>query len=371
MKGEEKSVVLYYNDLATGGSSDKEYRIQIVKAGDGYNVLFQYGRRGGTLSDGTKTKEPVPLEEAERIYQGLIREKLGKGYIAPTASELQSGSASVAPKPLPKDVSRTPYVNEELVEIDEEMGEVHLLKDSRYVMQIKLDGHFRDAEKRADGSIISYNKLGEAKPFPPAVEQALAKIPLDTFFLRGELIGDLYIPVDMLFKNGVDLAGETYEKRFVELGLATDGTDIKPVQTWWTEKDKRAGIALCRKRRTEGVCFKLKSAKYQGKRSLHMKLKFLKSATCKILALAVKGHDNARLGLFDGKKWIEVCGASMIGKDKRIIKVGSLVEVSFLYATEGNRLYQPRIKELREDVAESDVTLARQLPKSSYKGATS
>jgi len=73
-----RSVVLYFRE----GTSDKIYQIQIVQATktSDYFVKFQYGRRGGTYQQGTKTPYPVDLYEAEQIYQKLLHEKLAKGY---------------------------------------------------------------------------------------------------------------------------------------------------------------------------------------------------------------------------------------------------------------------------------------------------
>lgn len=62
------------------GSSSKEYHVQMVKSGDKFLVNFQYGRIGNTLISGTKTPTPVSEEEAEKIYNKLLKEKMGKGY---------------------------------------------------------------------------------------------------------------------------------------------------------------------------------------------------------------------------------------------------------------------------------------------------
>ena len=71
-----KQVSLYFKE----GTSDKEYHIQLEKSGSNYVVNFQYGRVGNALNLGTKTATPVSLEEAEKIYSKLLKEKTGKGY---------------------------------------------------------------------------------------------------------------------------------------------------------------------------------------------------------------------------------------------------------------------------------------------------
>jgi predicted DNA-binding WGR domain protein len=62
------------------GTSDKEYHIQLNPEGSGYVVNFQFGRRGGPLNEGTKTPKPVSLDEADKIYEKLLKEKTKKGY---------------------------------------------------------------------------------------------------------------------------------------------------------------------------------------------------------------------------------------------------------------------------------------------------
>jgi bifunctional non-homologous end joining protein LigD len=347
-----KSTILYYSDMATGGSSDKEYRIQLESTEGGCLVNFQYGRRGGTLQAGTKTPSAVGYKQAEEIYDRLVREKMSKGYVG-----AEAGSTSKAPTAINKsDTSRrTPYPQEKLEEIDVEEAE-RLVKDPRYVLELKANGHFRQAEKLTDGSIISFNKKGEPKPFPPEVVEELAALPLKTFFFDGELVGSYYSIFQMLQKNGECLKALPYEDRHYaarEVIQPHEKQYVKIIAQWEGTREKQHSLALYKKNRVEGVAFKRKDAPYRaGDSGVHKKFKFVKTCTCRILALGTKGHDNASLGLLKGDEWVNVGGASMIGKDKRI-KVGSLVEVRFLYFT-GSRLYQPRIERLRLDQTEKD-----------------
>lgn len=355
---------LFYSDLALGGTSNKEYHLRVVKAGDNalcYFVNYQNGKIGDTLTGGTLTKQPVTLAEADKIFEKKLREKLSKGY------QPKDGSAPLAPTPIEKNLNghgRTQYPIEELNEINREQAE-RLVKDDHYLMQVKLDGHFAQIEKLPDGKMIRYNKKGEPKEFPLEIQNELAQLAVKSFFFVGELIGRGFYPVDMLKCNGVVLAPLGYEERFRTLckAIPVSSARVTPVATWYTTKEKQAGLASCFGNRCEGVCFKRKDAAYKSGKGLHFKFKFIKTCTCKVLEMNRKGHDNVVLGLFDGKKWREVGGASMIGKDRNI-QLGSLVEIQFLYATEADQLYQPRIKPkdpIRDDVDESQCTIARQL----------
>src|SRR3954454_9449178 len=70
-------ITLYYRE----GSSDKVYQAAIEPRGELFVVNFAFGRRGSTLSTGTKTSSPVDFDTAKKTYDKLIREKMAKGYI--------------------------------------------------------------------------------------------------------------------------------------------------------------------------------------------------------------------------------------------------------------------------------------------------
>ena len=69
------SINLYY----TSGSSDKEYRLQLISDLNTYSVSFQYGRRNNASNRGLKVSE-VDRRTAERAFKSLLRQKVGKGY---------------------------------------------------------------------------------------------------------------------------------------------------------------------------------------------------------------------------------------------------------------------------------------------------
>jgi predicted DNA-binding WGR domain protein len=60
--------------------SDKVYDLELVREADGtYSVNACYGRRGSTLNSAPKCQHTT-LDVADREYNKLIEEKLGKGY---------------------------------------------------------------------------------------------------------------------------------------------------------------------------------------------------------------------------------------------------------------------------------------------------
>ncbi|MGF6930073.1 hypothetical protein QFZ48_005573 [Chitinophaga sp. W2I13] len=73
-----RNVKLFFRE----GNSDKTYEIDLCEVGpEQYIVNFRYGKRFGTLKDGTKTISPVTLSAATTIFDGLEKEKRSKGYL--------------------------------------------------------------------------------------------------------------------------------------------------------------------------------------------------------------------------------------------------------------------------------------------------
>ena len=74
---EPQSTSLYYRV----GSSEKEYHIRLEAKGGGFVVNTAFGRRGSTLSTGTKTSAPVGYDQALHLFDRLVQEKRAKGYL--------------------------------------------------------------------------------------------------------------------------------------------------------------------------------------------------------------------------------------------------------------------------------------------------
>ncbi|MBL0740804.1 hypothetical protein [Chryseolinea lacunae] len=87
-----KQVKLFFQE----GTSDKAYEIDLCESGDGFLVNFRYGRRGGSLKEGTKTIFPVPYAEADKVFAALEQEKRNKGYAAAGEIQIVSGTVSKA-----------------------------------------------------------------------------------------------------------------------------------------------------------------------------------------------------------------------------------------------------------------------------------
>jgi predicted DNA-binding WGR domain protein len=63
------------------GTSDKVYEVDLCQvAPDRYMVNYRYGRRGKTLREGAETVTALPLDEAQKAFDRLVRSKVSKGY---------------------------------------------------------------------------------------------------------------------------------------------------------------------------------------------------------------------------------------------------------------------------------------------------
>src|SRR5512136_169851 len=117
------------------GSSDKEYHAAIEPKGEGYIVTFAYGRRGTTLTTGTKTTHPVSLAEATKVFDKLVASKLAKGYQYSSAS-----AGETKPYQQSGDEGRNSGIHCQLLNPIEECEVARLLADPQYCLQEKHDG---------------------------------------------------------------------------------------------------------------------------------------------------------------------------------------------------------------------------------------
>jgi len=140
-----KSISLFYRDPAQ--NSDKVYSAQIVDVdggGNAYRVEFQFGKRGAKLAGGTKTRQPVSLEEAEKIFARLVAEKTSKGYTEDSGGKPFDGDAARLADVLP-------HPRKTIVTLAEARG----WSAGEYLIQRKLDGCL--ARREVAGAVL----LGE------------------------------------------------------------------------------------------------------------------------------------------------------------------------------------------------------------------
>lgn len=344
------NITLYYRE----GNSDKVYQCAIEPAGDDrYSVAFAYGRRGGTLSTGSKTSSPVSYDEAKRVYEKLVREKMAKGY-TPGAD----GTPYVGTNSDKQPSGLLPQLLNAIEEADVE----RLLRDAAYCAQEKFDGR-RLLLRKLGALIEGINKKGLIVGLPEKVFQAFYLFPGDCV-LDGESIGDVFYVFDLLELNGVDLRGQTYHQRLtalMNLLASVQQRAIRYVNTAFTVVQKQRLLQQLKSGRKEGIVFKRLDAPYTPGRPSsggpQLKHKFCAMLSAVVAKLNTQRSVEIRLLGKDG--WV-TAGNVTIPPNHDIPRVGWVVEVRYLYAfPESGIVYQPVYLGKRTDVEPTECVVSQ------------
>ena len=360
-----KSIELFFQE----GSSDKVYHAQIVKDGDAYTVKCQWGRRGSSLQEGSKAVR-VPLAQAQKKFDSLVREKTGKGYQEITTTVQP---AAVAPPEGEGSGSKVTGkrarvgVKAQLAEaIDDEGALGKFLANDDIVAQQKLDGE--RVLVHVNEEMLVTNREGQKKSLDVSMFSGLSYLPHGTI-VDGELLGGQYWLFDVLQFAGDDIKSRGYLERFEildgEVEPALTG-DIRVLPVAVGKKAKQKLHDKLRAANAEGLIFKEREAPYTpGARSAAMrKFKFLKSADVVILENAGNAY---LMAVYDGKKLFEIgkvfagtTNASRKALDSALARGERPVcEVRYLYATDDHQLFQPVFVSPREDKAAKECLRAQ------------
>ncbi len=343
-----KTVTLYYTDER----SDKVYQASIDSDGSGYRVNFAYGKRNSTLTTGTKTTSPVALAAAEKIFTKLVNEKQAKGYTegaagTPYQSNVNKVAADVKPQ---------------LLNTIDERQAMSLVGDPAWMMQEKMDGR-RLILRKTGTAVEGINKLGVITSVSQPIVYA-ALCVLQDFTFDGEVIGNVYHAFDLLSFDGKDIRGVDAANRYRLLGLAgvafRNGGTIRVVEAWTDTGDKADNLLKLREANAEGVVFKRLDSPYRAGRPSfggpQLKLKFV--ATLSAIVARINDKRSVSVSLFDGEKWVYV-GDCAIPPNREIPNAGDVVEIRYLYATAGRRIYQPVYLGVRDDILPSECIISQ------------
>ena len=335
---DQKRVTLYYRE----GSSDKVYQTAIEPAGASFVVNFAYGRRGSTLATGTKTSSPVDLDTATKIFTKVVNEKKAKGY-----TEGEAGTPHQHTDKLPSGI--LPQLLNPIEESDVE----RLLNDDAFCIQEKMDGHHKMIRKTGD-VVEGINKKGLIVGLPETIVKT-AQAMIGSFILDGEQIGDVFHAFDALKLDGRDLRGDSYiyRLRSLEEFMPIAGHDaIRTVPTAHKRKEKWAMFDQLKIENREGAVLKRLDAHYlpgkPKKGGAQFKFKFV--ATLSAIVAKINVQRSVELSLLNGRS-LTSCGNVTIPPNHEIPKVGTVVEVRYLYAhRESDALHQPVYIGPRHDV---------------------
>lgn len=342
-------VTLYYRE----GSSDKIYQAAIEPAGAQFTVNFAYGRRGSTLTTGTKTSSPVDYDTAKKIHAKLISGKKAKGY-----TEGAGGT------PYQHTDKQPSGILPQLLNPVEEVEVEALLRDDNYCAQEKFDGRHL-LFRRRDDYIEGINKKGLLVGAPMTIAGDLRTLP-GTFIPDGEAVGDDYHVFDLLEHNGENLCPLPYRTRFEWLANLLLSNSRHPhvrlVETAFTTRRKTELWERLRRENREGIVFKRLDASYVPGRPNRggPQLKFKFVATVSVIVAKVNEKRSVEVSLFQGRSLVS-CGNVTIPANHEVPPAGAIVEVRYLYAYRDSlALYQPVYLGPRTDV-DTDECVVSQL----------
>ena len=346
---EPQSTSLYYRQ----GASDKEYHVRLVAKDDGFVVITSFGRRGSTLSTGTKTSSPVDYDMALVIFEKLVSEKKAKGY---------TEGANSTPYQHTGNGERISGLLPQLLNAIDEAEAARLVSDPRWAMQEKKDGKRLLLRKEA-GVVTGINKLGLTVGVPETVVRTATRDLTGDFVMDGESIGDCLHAFDLLLLNGTDLRGQSYNRRYVALlNLLADGMPkhIKAVSCWVDPMDKASWLRDFKAEKAEGVVFKLLSAPYTAGRpnsgGPQLKHKFV--ATLSAVVAKVNAQRSVGLSLLNHEGWQPI-GNVTIPANHKVPPVGAVVETRYLYAYRDGSLFQPVYLGERSDVRQEECVVSQ------------
>ena len=394
---------LYYK----AGSSDKVYHLWIEKIGANCKVKARYGRRGSTLTDINKTPEgPVGDHVAYAVFKKALDEKLRKGYKplpstalkesilgavggtsaaptmifppgsvkgptgatgpGPSPIGIATGPASVTMGPTSKSssmatggITPTTVFTEELLlpmllnDTTEEMLK-SCIRSVGWCLQEKHDGR-RMILNFKDGGLSCCNKKAKLIEPPQEYWKAIDEhFKGFDFVIDGEACGPIFWVFDLIWLEGSNQMGLSYEDRLENLGMLMRSVTlqkvIRLVGTATTTNGKKALFNEIKERNGEGVVVKDLSAFYVAGRPNSggpaLKYKFVATATCQVM----KVNDKRSVQIaVDDEGGLIAAGNVTIPINHEIPKPGDLVEVQYLYAYKGGSLYQPVYLGKRDD----------------------
>lgn len=240
-----------------------------------------------------------------------------------------------------------------------------LLADDEWWAEPKLDGE-RRMVRVTPTRITGLSKQGTTASLSKFVADQFASFEA-TFVLDGELVGDALHVFDMPCGFGVDRAPYSRRREALEhlfnlgrIDLGWDDSVLRLVPRYHGD-DKALLWDAVLANNGEGLIFKHAASKYEEgpRRSRHwVKWKNTHPVTCIAVGFNVNGKQNIALAMLDENgDEVPVGEVSRLTGDGPKVRLRDLVDVTALYSTDSNRLYQPVKARLRPDLTERDATI--------------
>jgi bifunctional non-homologous end joining protein LigD len=340
-----EKITLYFKQ----GNSDKVYQAALEAVEHNrFVVNFAYGRRGATLKTGTKTKIPVDYASAKKLYDKLVKSKTSEGY-APGAAGPQYVHTDAD--------TRDTGVQCQLLNFIEAAEAERLIKDDAWWAQKKYDGKRMLLRKTDTVTAINRNGLSIGAP-DTILTQARGVNQL--YLVDGEAVGETLFIFDLLEIDTTDVRSWPYGQRLSQLERLGFSGAIVVAETAKTQQAKQQFYDRLHASGAEGIVFKKHSAPYTVGRpnSGGTQVKFKFYATASVIVTQINAKRSVAVAVRDGKQSVKV-GNVTIPPNQDVPAVNAVIEVRYLYAYQGGRLYQPTYLGVRDDLRVDDCVIAQ------------
>lgn len=348
-----ENVSLYFKE----GASDKVYLASLDEvANNRFVVNFAYGRRGATLTAGTKTKAPLGYEMAKNIYDKLVKSKTAAGYIP----------SDHGPEYAYTDADRQATgIQCQLLNFIEEAQVDQLLQDNAWWAQEKYDGKrmlLQKVEPTVDSTangVTAINRRGLSVGAPDVILSDANRID-QSYLIDGEVVGETYFAFDLLELGSQDLRDAPYSQRLAYLAQLELQNSLVISPTARTTAEKQQLLAALQSAGAEGIVFKQHNAHHTAGRpnSGGTQVKFKFYATASVIVTKINEARSVAVAVLDGEKQVGV-GNVTIPPNKAVPAVNAIVEVRYLYAYKDGSLYQPTYLGVRDDLQVTACTSAQ------------
>lgn len=229
------------------------------------------------------------------------------------------------------------------------------LDNGKYLVQQKLDGE-RLLVQIGGGKAVGFNRKGAQVPSSDIPAFFHGPINTQEMIFDGEMIGKTFYAFDIIIDMKHDFEERANILRFWK---RANFTDVRVVATPKPGQTQAEFVNEVRDHGGEGVILKLKTGLYRpGKRTLEsIKYKFVQ--TCDVIVTELN-RDGSELGVstatIHNGALVDAGGCKVPPEALPLLKVGSVIEVRYLYAMPSHRLYQPVWVKLRTDKDYSECT---------------
>jgi len=343
MKSE--NITLYFKQ----GNSDKVYIVSLEEVENSLFVVnFAYGRRGATLTTGTKTQKPVDYDSAKKNYDTLVKSKTSKGY----------KPGEEGPQYVHTDTdARETGIQCQLLNFIEESQVIQYINDDDWWAQEKYDGKRMLLHKTDTVTAVNRNGLSVGAPDKILKRAVSAE---RSFLVDGEAVGEKLFVFDMLEIDNKNIRSMSYEQRLSNLESLGLNRSIIVVKTAKTQKQKQNLYNRLHDSGAEGIVFKKYAAPYtEGRPSssgTQVKFKFYNTAS--VVVTKINDRRSVGISMLANEKQVEV-GNVTIPPNKDVPPLNSIIEVRYLYAYQGGSLYQPTYINVRDDIDAKDCVISQ------------